>query len=403
MSLRGDLASMGLEDIFQLLAVGRKTGVLELKGTLHTKRVAFQEGHITSIWSSDPREYLGQYLLTFNRITEDQLQEALSAQEDEQQLLGRILVNRQLVTEHEIRRIMQLKVEESIFDTFLWSVGSFKFDEGVGAHQKSMLLSLDVTGIVLEGARRLDDWKRIRRVIKGGDAILSALSEAIAERLPLASEDADVLSRLNGIKRVDQLVIEIRMPEYKVNKLLFDLYERGMVGIVHAGGNLGENQSLQLQRARALVEMQNLKEAQEELQRILTDQPWHLDATKMMAVVQVLLDEQRVELDLVPEIAVSLDELMTTNLGPNEAFLASRVNGLWSIRDILSMVPFEPNECLGIFSKLLKRGILRDTHLPREAINPKPRDLEPADLGIPLPTLPSRPLSLSSSQERLGN
>ena len=402
MSLRGDLGTMGLEDIFQLLAVGRKTGVLELKGTFHTKRVAFQEGHITSIWSSDPREYLGQYLLTFNRITEDQLQEALSAQEDEQQLLGRILVNRQLVTEHEIRRIMQLKVEESIFDTFLWGVGSFEFDDGAGSHQKSMLLSLDVTGIVLEGARRLDDWKRIRRVIKGGDAILSALSEAIAERLPLASEDADVLSRLNGIKRVDQLVVEIRMPEYKVNKLLFDLYERGMVGIVHAGGNLGENQSLQLQRARALVEMQKPQEAQEELQRILTDQPRHLDATKMMAVVQVLLDEQRVELDLVPEIAVSLDDLMTTNLVPNEAFLASRVNGLWSIRDILSMVPFEPNECLGIFSRLLKRGILRDTHPPREAINPKPLDLEPADLGIPLPTLPARHPSLSSSQDFLG-
>ena len=52
---------------------------------------------------------------------------------------------------------------------------------------------------------------------------------------------------------------------------------------------------------------------------------------------------------------------MTTNLGPNEAFLASRVNGLWTIRDILSIAPFEPNECLGIFSKLLKRGILKAT------------------------------------------
>ncbi len=361
MALCGDLSTMGLEDIFQWLAVGKKTGVLELKGPMHTKRVAFHEGRITSIWSSDPREYLGQYLLAFNRITEEQLRDALATQEDEQQLLGRILVNRQLVTEAEIRRIVQVKVEESIFDTFLWNVGSFEFHDGAASHQKSMLLSLDVTGIVLEGARRLDDWKRIRRVIKGGDAVLSAISEAIAERLPLAPEDADILARLDGNKRVDQLVIDMRMPEYKINKLLFDLHEKGLVRIVNAGGNLGENPSLQLQRARALVEKQKLQEAQEELRRILTDQPRHLDANKMMAVVQDLLEEKKLDQELIPELAVTLDELMTTNLGPNEAFLASRVNGLWSIRDILSIAPFEPDECLGIFSNLLKRGILKTT------------------------------------------
>ena len=61
------------------------------------------------------------------------------------------------VTEAEIRRIVQLKVEESIYDTFLWNVGSFEFHDGAASHQKSMLLSLDVTGIVLEGARRMDD------------------------------------------------------------------------------------------------------------------------------------------------------------------------------------------------------------------------------------------------------
>ncbi len=361
MALNGDLSTMGLEDIFQWLAVGKKTGVLELRGSLHTKRVAFHEGRITSIWSSDPREYLGQYLLAFNRITEEQLRDALATQEDEQQLLGRILVNRQLVTEAEIRRIVQMKVEESVYDTFLWSVGSFEFHDGAGSHQKSMLLSLDVTGIVLEGARRLDDWKRIRKIIRGGDAVLSPISEAIAERLPLATEDADILSRLDGFKRVDQLVLDMRMPEYKINKLLFDLHEKGLVRIVSSGGNLGENPSLQLQRARALVEKQKLQEAQEELRRILKDQPRHLDANKMMAVVQDLLEEKLLDQELIPELAVSLDELMTTNLGPNEAFLASRVNGLWSIKDILSIAPFQPDECLGIFSKLLKRGILKTT------------------------------------------
>lgn len=359
MGLKGDLATMGLEDIFQWLAVGKKTGILELIGFLHTKRVSFHEGRISGVWSSDPREYLGQYLLAFNRITEDQLREALATQEDENQLLGRILVSRQLITEAEIRRIVQLKVEESIYDAFLWEVGNFEFHDGAPPPQKSVLLQLDVTGVVLEGARRVDEWKRIKKVLKGGDAVTDAISEAIAEMLPLAAEDAALLSRLDGSKTVDQLVIEMRATDFKINKLLFDLHEKGMVRIVHPGGKLGERSSLQLQRARQLVEKQKLQEAQTELKNILQEQPRLQEATRMLEVVEHLLEDVSIDETLVPELAVSIEELMQAQLGPNEAFLATRVNGVWSIKDIISISPFAPEECLAIFAKLLKRGILK--------------------------------------------
>ncbi|WP_306600780.1 DUF4388 domain-containing protein [Geothrix sp. 21YS21S-2] len=359
MGIKGDLSTMGLEDILQWLSVGKKTGILELKGFLHTKRVAFSDGRITSVWSSDPREYLGQYLLAYNRITEEQLREALATQEDENQLLGRILVNRQLVTEAEIRRIVQLKVEESVYDTFLWDTGTFEFHDGQPPLQKSMLLSLEVTGIVLEGARRTDEWKRIRKAIKGGDAVVVGVSEAIAEMLPLAPEDADILTRMDGHKTIDQLVIEMRVPEFKANKLIFDLSEKGMVRILHPGGKLGEQSSLQLQRARQLVERQKLQEAQVELRNLLAEQPRLQEATRMLQVVEHMMEENTIDETLVPELAVSIEELMQAQLGPNEAFLATRVNAVWSIHDIISISPFPHDECLAIFSKLLKRGILK--------------------------------------------
>ena len=370
MGLKGDLATMGLEDIFQWLAVGKKTGILELKGFQHTKRISFHEGRITGVVSTDPREYLGQYLLAFNRITEEQLREALATQEDENLLLGRILVNRQIITEAEVRRIVQLKVDESIFDVFLWEVGTFEFHDGAQPPQKAVLLQLDVTGIVLEGARRKDEWKRIKKVIKGGDAVLDAISEAIAEMLPLAAEDADVLSRLDGTKTIDDLVLEMRATDFKIHKLLFDLYEKGMVRIVHSGGRLGERGSLQLQRARQLVERQKLQEAQVELKLLLTEQPRLQEATRMLEVVEHLLEHSDIDETQVPELAVSIEELMQAQLGPNEAFLATRVNGVWSIKDIISISPFAADECLTIFAKLLKRGILRVQQSFPEGIRP---------------------------------
>lgn len=370
MGLKGDLGTMGLEDIFQWLAVGKKTGVLELQGTLHTKRIAFHEGRVNGVWSSDPREYLGQYLLAFNRITEEQLREALAVQEDENQLLGRILVSRQLITENEIRRIVQLKVEESVYDAFLWDLGSFEFQDGGTPPAKSVLLNLDVTGLVLEGARRVDEWKRIRKVIKGGDALVSAISEAIVEMLPLAPEDADLLGRLDGYKTLDDIVLEMRASDFKVCKLVFDLFEKGMVRIIHAGGRMGEHNAMQLQRARQLLEKQKLAEAQMELKNLLQAQPQFHEAQRMLDVVHHLLDDQRLDDTLVPELAMTIEELMQVQLGPNEAFLATRVNGVWSIKDIISISPFSTEECMVIFSKLLQRGILKVT---RTAVQPVPR------------------------------
>jgi hypothetical protein len=142
-----------------------------------------------------------------------------------------------------------------------------------------------------------------------------------------------------------------------------------MARILRQGG-ASVDAGVQLQRARALVEKQKLQEAQEELRHILKDQPRHADAGRMMAVVQDLLDHPKLDQELVPELAVTLDELMATNLGPNEAFLASRVNGLWSIRDILSIAPFEHEECLAIFSRLLKRGILKTSKLAKGGDQP---------------------------------
>lgn len=83
------------------------------------------------------------------------------------------------------------------------------------------------------------------------------------------------------------------------------------------------------------------------------------EAGRMLQVVEHLLEEKTIDQSLVAELALSLEELMEAQLGPNEAFLATRVNGVWSIRDIVSISPFTEDECLAIFANLFKRGILR--------------------------------------------
>jgi len=128
--LSGNLRTMGLPEILQWISAGRKLGTLELqRGAIH-KKILFREGNIHSSWSNDPRESLGQFLIRQRLISEEQLFKALLRQENQGKLLGAILVADGLLKEEDLRRTLQVKAEETIYELFLWPDGTFEFREG---------------------------------------------------------------------------------------------------------------------------------------------------------------------------------------------------------------------------------------------------------------------------------
>ena len=153
---------MQLSELLQWLSLGQKTGTLLIDGHGVEKRIYFQGGRINSSSSSDQREYLGHFLVSHGYITEEELKMAMEVQEESNILLGKILVMINAISETDLLRLMRKKAEESIYDVFLWEEGDFEFVDGDLPDLKMVPLSLDVTGIIMEGLRRYDEWQRIR-------------------------------------------------------------------------------------------------------------------------------------------------------------------------------------------------------------------------------------------------
>ncbi len=164
MSLTGNLRTMDLPEVLQWIAGGRKTGTLHLDRGAVQKRIAFVHGIIDTSWSNDPRESLGQFLVRDALVTEEQLFKALLRQETEGRLIGVILVGDGAVSEDDLRRALQLKVGETIYDLFLWPEGNFRFKDGELPQPSGISVDLPVMGVIMEGARRIDEWSRIRTV-----------------------------------------------------------------------------------------------------------------------------------------------------------------------------------------------------------------------------------------------
>jgi len=82
MALKGTLKDFSLADIFQLIGIQKKTGVLTLKNDKEVVTVSFVEGNVVSADALHRRleDRIGTVLVKSGRITEAQLQEALRIQ-----------------------------------------------------------------------------------------------------------------------------------------------------------------------------------------------------------------------------------------------------------------------------------------------------------------------------------
>ena len=229
MAIAGNLRTMQLSELLQWLSSGMKTGTLVVRGTPGEKRIYFNNGRVTSSSSTLEREHLGRFLVGFGFITEEELIRALEVQQESRILLGKILVMIGAIKEEELADLVRLKAAETIYDMFLWAEGSFAFIDGEIPNLPMVPISSDVTGIVMEGLRRYDEWQRIRtrvptmRVIP---TVVLPVEEDLGER------DKMILGAVNGHRAIDQIALETHNPEFHVAKLMYDLMLTGHVRLV---------------------------------------------------------------------------------------------------------------------------------------------------------------------------
>ena len=162
MGLSGNLKTMLPGDLLQWLSLGQKTGTLVITNKRVEKKIFFKQGRVISSASNDPREYLGQFLMSHGYLTEPELKKAMEVQLQSGILLGKILVMIDVISELDLQRLMRLKAEEEIYDVFLWNDGDFYFLDDELPQMEMIPLQVDVTGIMMEGTRRVDEWARIR-------------------------------------------------------------------------------------------------------------------------------------------------------------------------------------------------------------------------------------------------
>jgi hypothetical protein len=379
MALSGNLRTMLPGDLLQWLSLGQKTGTLVISNKRVEKKIFFRSGRVISSASNDPREYLGQFLMSHGYITEPELKKAMEVQQQSGILLGKILVMIDVITEPDLVRFMRLKAEEEIYDIFLWNDGDFYFVDDELPQMEMIPLQVDVTGIIMEGTRRVDEWARIREIVPN-EAVIPQLTKEV-EYTDLEEVEEPIVRAIDGKRTIADLVLESRSSAFTVSSTVSALVRHGFAKLVDPNTQklkkITEEQVVVLPPAEfneddeilsLLSAAQNALRGRdfEKVQRLLRAaqnlDPNHPKIrTAIKGAETVILGELRNQGLLetkVPKVAKPLEEITQMNFSPNEGFILSRINGQWDIGSLIKISPIRETDAMLIFHKLWKDGII---------------------------------------------
>lgn len=206
---RGSLAETPLPQVLRRIFLEQLKGTLSLVRGDETRHLFFEKGELRTATSSREGQRIGAFLKRRGWITDEELTWALeTVAKQGRARLGKILVEKGLVSravlDAEIRRL----VEEIVFSTFEWDTGDYRFQPSTGVLDPDVALTLSTAAIIVEGIRRLPENEMFRERLGDGHQIPMLAADPMSryQYLPLAPQEAYLLSRIDSVFDVEALL-----------------------------------------------------------------------------------------------------------------------------------------------------------------------------------------------------
>lgn len=370
MGIHGTLTTMSVSDLLQFLATGRKTGTLKFGRGKVVKEIYFHLGLIIGSNTNDPNEYLGQVLIHYGKLNEEQLQGAMEVQRKSGGKLGEILVARGFLSQAEVLEILRVRTLDIIYDLFIWEEAHFEFFDWEPPPADLIRIEVEPTKVIMEGITRVDELARYRQLIPSDRAVLE-LGPGWTSSLSFGKEVRQILFLVEKRMSVAEICYQMHASSFHIYAQLYDLVSKG---IARVAGEVPEVEDPRPQltdlpktpaellwAARGELDLNNTQEALSIIHRALEQEPKNTEAQALLSTAEEKFVSEvykQISPQSVPKILVQPSGLSQQQIGPEEGFVLSRINGEWDVQSILSICPFREADSLRMIKRLRDNGII---------------------------------------------
>jgi hypothetical protein len=174
MTFQGSLAELQLPDIIQLITVSGKSGAFHLSDGSLTGRIFLDQGRIVHA------------------------------------------------------ELGEVSGEEAVYELAIWNKGEFRFEPGVGGEHRT--ISKSNTNLLMEAARRLDEWRVLSKKIASVDLVPEFVVQEHREgQINLNTGEWMILSKIDGRRSIRAIAQLAALSVFDVAKILYGLVATNLI------------------------------------------------------------------------------------------------------------------------------------------------------------------------------
>lgn len=366
--LAGSFSLMPLSELVEFLSRRSLTGSLTCERGAVRKTVYLREGSAVGAASTDPREFLGQLLINFGHLDEEQLSKAFRTQQETRVRLGKVLAMVGLVLPRTIREVLSIKIRETLLDVFRWESGVFRVDEEPPPPSDDDLgVSVPLADILKEAEFRATAWDAFLAQFPSSGATL----EIDESRIPASASEDTIDGKLITLalhgRTIDEIGLALHATEFHLYQRLYALARQGVLRavpveeVVSPIPGQAPQVSAMLDESRHLLADGRPAEAEAVAARALAASPASDAARQALAAAREALGASlRASLDrrAIPVPRLSAAEIAALGLDASGKYLLSRCDGRRALGQIAQVAPLDELEVLKAFRGFVDSGVV---------------------------------------------
>ncbi len=222
-------------DVLNYIYGNQRSGVLVFVEGPVKKTLFFRDGDVFMATSNQEEDRLGAVLFRFGFVDQDRLQEVLQASGGKR--LGQALVDRGLITVHDLYLAVRKQVEEIFCSLLLFRSGFFYYYTLRDDKALSGGIRLSTHGLLMEAVRRIDEMELFREKIPSSDVVLEVCPDVPPRNLD--ERESVVYCLVDGRRTLADIARESRFGEFETTKVIYHLLQMRYIRLRERGEAVG--------------------------------------------------------------------------------------------------------------------------------------------------------------------
>jgi CheY-like chemotaxis protein len=265
--LSGRLTTLPIGAVLQMLQIERQTGLLEISRPARPRTeesevrawqsmaqakplpagselfVTWRNGLVDLVQSRGTGDEfrLGRFFVEEDLVTPAEIDSLLGRRDSERspgpsssaprRLLGDMLVADRRVSEDQLRSALIRQASELLYELLRWQKGRFEFrHQSPSPEADRAKLALPIASIVMEGFRRVDEWRLVEASLGSFESVLQCepvSPERGVERL--SRQEKRVLDTVDGERTVREIIAASHLSSFDACRILAQLLDSRVV------------------------------------------------------------------------------------------------------------------------------------------------------------------------------